>query len=333
MKKKKTRPPLNKRKPIIDKSRDRKMLGTTKGAPGTNRRVPRTRPEAPLQNGKELKPIMIKPNMGRVIKPMAKFPDLSGDGEVTKKDILMGRGVINKPKMKFDGDKKLQQQLQNAVVLDGVEFGLSAEDVKTAKAIDQLQDAQRRRKEKGGLKGAAESRARFDKVRKSLQGTNIAGDLRSAGPNDGVAFRLKKQLNIPGMGKKQGGDRLIMDAKGNIKNVGGDAVTPYLEKIGVQIRPKMQNGKTLKELEAEINRIGKDAIKSTNPNERDAALMKKRILMKERDAMIAANKKKSKTNKTNPTMKKPKMYNKPKMDHGKKPKMYNKPKYYGKKKK
>jgi hypothetical protein len=32
-------------------------------------------------------------------------------------------------------------------------------------------------------------------------------------------------------------------------------------------------------------------------------------------------------------MKKPKMYNKPKMDHGKKPKMYNKPKYYGKKKK
>ena len=193
MKKKKTRPPLNKRKPIIDTSRDRKMLSTKKGAPGTNTRVQRTRPEAPLQNGKELKPIMIKPNMGRVIKPMAKFTDLSGDGEVTKKDILMGRGVINKP--------------------------------------------------------------------------------------------------------------------------------------------KMQNGKTLKELEAEINRIGKDAIKSTNPNERDAALMKKRILMKERDAMIAANKKKSKTNKTNPTMKKPKMYNKPKMDHGKKPKMYNKPKYYGKKKK
>tara|TARA_B100001063_G_C16641584_1_gene491120 strand:- start:526 stop:894 length:369 start_codon:yes stop_codon:yes gene_type:complete len=26
----------------------------------------------------------------------AKFPDLSGDGKVTKKDILMGRGVIKK---------------------------------------------------------------------------------------------------------------------------------------------------------------------------------------------------------------------------------------------
>lgn len=59
--------------------------------------------EVPLQNGEELKPIMIKPNMGRIIKPMAKFPDLSGDGKVTKKDILMGRGVIDKPK--YYGDK------------------------------------------------------------------------------------------------------------------------------------------------------------------------------------------------------------------------------------
>ena len=66
--------------------------------------------QSPLQNGEELKPIMIKPNMGRMVKPMAKFPDLSGDGKVTQKDILMGRGVIKKPKMQFDGDKKLQQQ-------------------------------------------------------------------------------------------------------------------------------------------------------------------------------------------------------------------------------
>tara|TARA_R100001163_G_C5004290_1_gene152378 strand:+ start:419 stop:694 length:276 start_codon:yes stop_codon:yes gene_type:complete len=27
-----------------------------------------------------------------------KFPDLSGDGKVTKKDILMGRGIIKKKK-------------------------------------------------------------------------------------------------------------------------------------------------------------------------------------------------------------------------------------------
>ena len=30
---------------------------------------------------------------------MAKFPDLSGDGKITQKDILMGKGVINKKKM------------------------------------------------------------------------------------------------------------------------------------------------------------------------------------------------------------------------------------------
>ena len=29
-----------------------------------------------------------------------KFPDLSGDGKITKKDILMARGVIKKPKKK-----------------------------------------------------------------------------------------------------------------------------------------------------------------------------------------------------------------------------------------
>ena len=36
----------------------------------------------------------------RIMTPLAKggrsFPDLSGDGKVTKKDILMGRGVIKK---------------------------------------------------------------------------------------------------------------------------------------------------------------------------------------------------------------------------------------------
>ena len=40
-----------------------------------------------------------KENKAMANKPMAKFPDLSGDGKVTKKDILIGRGVIDKPKM------------------------------------------------------------------------------------------------------------------------------------------------------------------------------------------------------------------------------------------
>jgi|TARA_R100000231_G_scaffold101531_1_gene75512 hypothetical protein len=32
------------------------------------------------------------------MKKKKKFPDLSGDGKVTMKDILMGRGVIKKKK-------------------------------------------------------------------------------------------------------------------------------------------------------------------------------------------------------------------------------------------
>ena len=35
---------------------------------------------------------------GGSVKKKKKFPDLSGDGKITKKDILMARGVIKKPK-------------------------------------------------------------------------------------------------------------------------------------------------------------------------------------------------------------------------------------------
>ena len=77
--------------------------------------------EVPLQNGKELKPIMIKPNMGRIIKPMAKFPDLSGDGKVTKKDILIGRGVINKPKMKKNNKSKTEANVMKGVTISATD--------------------------------------------------------------------------------------------------------------------------------------------------------------------------------------------------------------------
>jgi hypothetical protein len=33
------------------------------------------------------------------MKKKKKFPDLSGDGKVTMKDVLMGRGVIKKKKV------------------------------------------------------------------------------------------------------------------------------------------------------------------------------------------------------------------------------------------
>ena len=37
---------------------------------------------------------------GGKAKKKSKFPDISGDGKVTKKDILMARGVIKKPMKK-----------------------------------------------------------------------------------------------------------------------------------------------------------------------------------------------------------------------------------------
>ena len=277
------------------------------------------RPEAPLQNGKELKPIMIKPNMGRIVKPMAKFPDLSGDGKVTKKDILMGRGVINKPKMKFDGDKKLEQALKNATVLDNVDFGLSKKDIQTANTFDALRNAIKTK----GQKSGRENRDLFKSIYEGETG-NITFDKQGTGVNK-LGFRLKGSID----GKRAGDDRLLIDTEtGEISRADRHAVTPYLTRIGVNPKikpnminkPKMQNGKSLKELQADIERASKTATSTGDPNERDAALMKKRALIRERDDMIAANKKKSKTSKTNktkPTMikKKAKM-TKPKMFSG-----------------
>jgi hypothetical protein len=37
--------------------------------------------------------------MKNKIKKKNSFPDMSGDGKITKKDILMARGVIKKNKM------------------------------------------------------------------------------------------------------------------------------------------------------------------------------------------------------------------------------------------
>ena len=40
------------------------------------------------------------------VKKKKSFPDVSGDGKITKKDILMARGVIKKPGGKKNGKKR-----------------------------------------------------------------------------------------------------------------------------------------------------------------------------------------------------------------------------------
>ena len=39
-----------------------------------------------------------------------KFPDMSGDGKVTKKDILIARGVIKKPKKGVKNGKAMSKR-------------------------------------------------------------------------------------------------------------------------------------------------------------------------------------------------------------------------------
>ncbi len=42
----------------------------------------------------------IRRNMKKKTKKKSKFPDHSGDGKITKKDILMAKGIIPKTKKK-----------------------------------------------------------------------------------------------------------------------------------------------------------------------------------------------------------------------------------------
>lgn len=52
-----------------------------------------------MANSKYMQAAKARKKKRRVSK-MKKFPDYSGDGKVTKKDILMGRGVIPKKRGK-----------------------------------------------------------------------------------------------------------------------------------------------------------------------------------------------------------------------------------------
>jgi hypothetical protein len=112
---------------IDDKKKTKKPLGgrLKKPKPGSydyqlqeTMKPPYKRKEM-KKGGKALKPVDKEKNPGLAKLPtqvrnkmgymkkggrVKKFPDLSGDGKVTKKDILMGRGVIKKKK--FGGGKK-----------------------------------------------------------------------------------------------------------------------------------------------------------------------------------------------------------------------------------
>ena len=86
-----------------------------------------------------------------------KFPDLSGDGKVTMKDVLMGRGVIKKPKKKAAGGSMTLEGGKLKGVKDAPEERRREKIKKVGKALGVLGAV------KGVLKGAGKVAGRAAK--------------------------------------------------------------------------------------------------------------------------------------------------------------------------
>ena len=86
-----------------------------------------------------------------------KFPDLSGDGKVTMKDILMGRGVVKKPKKKANGGSMTLEGGKLKGVKDAPEELRREKIKKVGKALGALGAI------KGVLKGAGKVAGRAAK--------------------------------------------------------------------------------------------------------------------------------------------------------------------------
>ncbi len=99
------------RKKLIEKSKPAREKDTVKPREGMKKGGSALKPVDKEKNpGLAKLPTKVRNKMGYMKDggKVKKFPDLSGDGKVTKKDILMGRGVIKKKngKKKFGGGKK-----------------------------------------------------------------------------------------------------------------------------------------------------------------------------------------------------------------------------------
>ena len=90
---------------MIPKTGKRRSGKTDKGGPIAKRKVVRQKATTMLGTAKPARPKTMmgsgrigvkKKNVLRTGMKKGGFPDLSGDGKITQKDILMGRGVIKK---------------------------------------------------------------------------------------------------------------------------------------------------------------------------------------------------------------------------------------------
>ena len=78
-----------------------------------------------------------------------KFPDLSGDGKITQKDILMGRGVIDKDgeKKALKSDSQIEKEIIAMFKKEGGALGMkNLKSIAPPKELNRILAAMKRRK-------------------------------------------------------------------------------------------------------------------------------------------------------------------------------------------
>mgnify|MGYP003112950902 FL=1 len=147
---------LKKRKlgPFRDKTPEMKPMPYRPGKDKMPK--PKPMPYKPGKDKEKMKPV-----------PLAKggFPDLSGDGKITKKDILMGRGVIKKKRGgPVDSPKKKKKKTKKGGLLA---IGIEIIKPKPISAADggEVNGLKKMGMKKGGLAGRLAKRG-YGKARK-----------------------------------------------------------------------------------------------------------------------------------------------------------------------
>ena len=112
-----------------------KKLPRSKTGPRPKQKLPEKfyqKPQNPTKTPRLKRPTMMGGGMMQMPRAMYKkggksFPDLSGDGKVTMKDILMGRGVIKRPKKKGGGLMEATSRLRaQGLKMGGIAKGCGA---------------------------------------------------------------------------------------------------------------------------------------------------------------------------------------------------------------
>ena len=106
---------------VGEKTRPRKgRQGITEKSPKSEARMQRAR-KPMMGGGMTMMPRAMYKKGGK------SFPDLSGDGKVTMKDVLMGRGVIKRPKKKGGGLMEATSRLRaQGLKMGGIARGCGA---------------------------------------------------------------------------------------------------------------------------------------------------------------------------------------------------------------